>query len=89
MRARFPDAVFISVKTGAGLEELVSRIGEFVADDLQTLELRIPQSRADLIARLHREGDIRHSEYIDNDVQMRVRLAPKAAAAYTAFRIGR
>jgi len=89
MRARFPEAVFISVKTGAGLEELVSRIGEFVADDLQTLELRIPQSRADLIARLHREGDIRHSEYIDNDIEMRVRLAPKAAAAYTAFQIGR
>ncbi len=89
MRARFPAAVFVSVKTGAGLEELVSRIGEFVADDLQTLELRIPQSRADLIARLHREGDIRHSEYVDNDIQMRVRLAPKAAAAYTAFQIGR
>lgn len=89
MRARFPEAVFISVKTGAGLEELVSRIGEFVADDLQTLELRIPQSRADLIARLHREGDIRHSEYVDNDIQMRVRLAPKAAAAYTAFHIRR
>ena len=89
MRARFPEAVFVSVKTGAGLEELVSRIGEFVADDLQTLELRIPQSRADLIARLHREGDIRHSEYVDNDIQMRVRLAPKAAAAYTAFQIGR
>ena len=89
MRARFPEAVFVSVKTGAGLEELVSRIGEFVADDLQTLELRIPQSRADLIARLHREGDIRHSEYLDNDIQMRVRLAPKAAAAYTAFQIGR
>lgn len=89
MRARFPEAVFISVKTGAGLEELVSRIGEFVADDLQTLELRIPQSRADLIARLHREGDIRHSEYVENDIQMRVRLAPKAAAAYTAFHIRR
>lgn len=88
MRSRFPEAVFISVKTGAGLEELVSRISEFVADDLLTLELQIPQSRADLIARLHREGDIRYSEYIDNDVRLRVRLTPKATTAYSAFRVG-
>jgi 50S ribosomal subunit-associated GTPase HflX len=66
----------------------VSRISEFVADDLLTMELQIPQSRADLIARLHREADIRHSEYIDNEVRLRVRITPKAAAAYSAFRVG-
>jgi GTP-binding protein HflX len=88
MRSRFPEAVFISVKTGAGLEELVSRIGEFVADDLLTWELQIPQSRADLIARLHREADIRHSEYVENDVRLRVRLTPKASRTYSAFRVG-
>jgi GTP-binding protein HflX len=88
IRLRFPDAVFISVKTGFGLPELVSRISEFVADDLLTLELKIPQSRFDLMARLHREGDIRFSEYIGNDVFVRVRLSPKAAAAYEEFRSG-
>jgi GTP-binding protein HflX len=88
MRSKFPEAVFISVKTGAGLQELVSRISEFVADDLLTMELQIPQSRADLIARLHREADIRHSEYIGNDVRLRVRITPKASAAYSVFRVG-
>jgi GTP-binding protein HflX len=88
MHSKFPEAVFISVRTGAGLQELVSRISEFVADDLLTMELQIPQSRADLIARLHREADIRHSEYVDNDVRVRVRITPKAAAAYSAFRVG-
>jgi GTP-binding protein HflX len=86
MRSRFADAVFISVKTGEGMKELVSRISEFVADDLVTLELKIPQLRADLIARLHRDADIRHSEYIDNDVYLRVRIAPRSAKAYEGFR---
>ena len=86
MRSRFPDAVFVSVKTGTGMQELISRIGEFVADELVTMELQIPQSRADLIARLHRDADIRHSEYIGNDVHLRVRLSPRAAKAYEAFR---
>jgi GTP-binding protein HflX len=85
LRAKFPEAVFISVKTGAGLEALVERIAEFVADDLVTLELRIPQSRADLIARLHRDADIRHSDYEGNDVRLRVRVTPRAARAYSEF----
>ena len=85
LRARFPEAHFVSVKTGAGMPELVSRLSELVADDLITLELRIPQNRAELIARLHREADIRSTEYIDNDVFLRARLSPKAASAYRDF----
>jgi 50S ribosomal subunit-associated GTPase HflX len=54
---------------------------------LVTLELRIPQSRSDLIARLHRDSDIRHSEYEGNDVRLRVRVTPRAAQAYSDFRI--
>jgi len=87
LRAKFPEAVCISVKTGEGLEALVERIAEFVADDLVTLELRIPQSRSDLIARLHRDADIRHSEYEGNEVLLRVRVPPRAARAYADFRV--
>jgi GTP-binding protein HflX len=85
IRHRFPLAVFVSVHTGEGLPELIDRIGEFVADDLETLELAIPHERADLAARLHREGDVRESEYRDTHVLLRVRLNPRAAAAYRAF----
>lgn len=85
IRHRFPKAVFVSVHTGEGLPELIDRIGEFVADNLETLELAIPHERADLAARLHREGDVRESEYRDTHVLLRVRLSPRAAAAYRAF----
>jgi len=85
LRIRFPDAHFVSVKTGEGMPELVNRLSELVADDLITVELRIPQTRADLIARLHREADIRHTEYIDNDVLLRARISPRVAAAYSSF----
>jgi GTP-binding protein HflX len=85
IRHRFPQAVFVSVHTGEGLPELIDRIGEFVADDLETLELAIPHGRADLIARLHREGDVRESEYRDTHVFLRARLTPRAAATYRAF----
>ena len=73
------------MKTGEGMPELVNRLSELVADDLITVELRIPQTRADLIARLHREADIRHTEYIDNDVLLRARISPRVAVAYSSF----
>jgi GTP-binding protein HflX len=85
IRRRFPDAVFISVKTRTGLDDLISRISAMAAGGLETLELRIPQSRADLIARLHREADIRHTSYEGDIVHLRARLSPRLAATLQPF----
>jgi GTP-binding protein HflX len=63
LRSHFPDSVMISVHTGAGMDELIERIGEFVGKETITVDLRLPASRSDLLARLHREGthgDIRY-----------------------------
>ncbi|MBA2743412.1 MAG: GTPase HflX [Chthoniobacterales bacterium] len=67
LRRHFPDAVFVSVHTGEGIEELVERISEFVGRGTMTLELRLPTARADLLARLHREGSVREVQY-EHDV---------------------
>jgi GTP-binding protein HflX len=56
LRNHFPDAVMVSVQTGAGMIELIDRISDFVRKDTVTVELRIPAARADMLARLHREG---------------------------------
>jgi len=56
LRRRFPDAVMVSVHTGAGMVELVDRISDFVRKESVTVDLRIPAGRSDLLARLHREG---------------------------------
>ncbi len=63
LRRHFPDAVFVSVQTGEGMAELVERISEFVARGTMTVELRIPAARADLLARLHRDGVVRDVRY--------------------------
>ncbi len=63
LRRHFPDAVFVSVQTGEGMNELVERISEFVARGTMTLELRLPASRSDLVARLHRDGTVHDVKY--------------------------
>ena len=56
LRNHFPGAVLVSVLTGAGFDELIDRISDFVRKDTVTVDLRLPAARADLLARLHREG---------------------------------
>lgn len=86
LRRHFPESAFISIKTGEGMQELVERISEFVANDVTTIELRIPQSRSDLIARLHREAKVISTEYVDNDVKIVARAARRTTRDYEKFR---
>lgn len=75
LRRHFPDAVFISVHTGAGIGELIARISEWVANCGTTRELRLPASAGAVLARLHREAQVREIEYLGDEVRM-VATAP-------------
>lgn len=61
-------AVFISIHTGEGLEGLVAKINDMLIDRVSRLELRIPQSRQDVVALLHREAKIIAQDYEGNDI---------------------
>ncbi len=63
LRRHFPGAVFVSVQTGEGMSELVEHISEFVGRGIITVELRLPVARADLLARLNRDGNVRDVHY--------------------------
>ena len=76
LRRHFPDALFISVHSGDGLDALVSRISEFVGDSIVSVELRLPAARADLLAKIHREGAIAEINY-DGDIAHILASIPK------------
>ena len=78
LRGHFPDAVFISVRTGAGIDQLVERISDFVSKGTLTVELRIPAARADLLARLHRDGTLGPVKY-EGDIAHVVATIPNRA----------
>jgi GTP-binding protein HflX len=68
LRGRYPDACFISVASGEGVDELVLRLNALNHDRVMRLKLRIPQARQDLVALLHREGKILGQDYEGNDI---------------------
>jgi len=80
-----PDGIFLSARTGQGLESLVDQCLELIADAFGSLELLIPHSRYDLIARLHAIGHVQSEEQEDNGVRIHTRIPPSQVAAFVPF----
>ncbi len=85
--ARLLDAegVFVSAHTGQGLDQLVDHCLELIADAFGSMELFIPHSRYDLIAKLHAIGHVQNEEQEDTGVRLHVRIPPSQMAPFTAF----
>ncbi len=85
LRRYFPDAVFVSVQTGEGIAKLIERISEFVGRGTMTVELRLPSERADLLARLHRDGTVRDLHYDDGVTQVTATIPTRALEVFAPF----
>lgn len=85
LRRHFPKAVFVSVHTGEGLEELVERIGEFVSHGTISLTLNLPLERTDLLARIHREGVAESVEYEETFARVRAVVPMRSLEVYQRF----
>jgi GTPase len=70
LRSHHPEALFISVHTGEGLEELVKHLGGLVDAGTQEILLHLPLDRSDLIARLHREATVHHTDYEEDFIRI-------------------
>jgi len=85
LRRHFPNAVSVSAVTGEGIEELIERISEFVARGTMTVELRLPSERADLLARLHRDGTVHELTYEDGYSRVLGTLPVRALDTFAPF----
>jgi len=87
LRIHFPEALFVSVRTGEGLDALVDRLCDFVSNGTQTVELRFPAARADLLARVHREGTVLELDYEGDVAHLRAALPKRACEALQEYRV--
>jgi len=80
-----PDALFVSARTGEGLDALQDRCIELIADAFGSIELVVPHARYDVIAKLHAIGHVQTEEQHDDGVRIRGRFPPAQAALYSPF----
>ncbi len=85
LRNAHPDALFVSVHTGEGLDQLVGKLAELVGGDSREILLRLPHDRTDLIARLHREGVVHDTEYETDFITIRAEVPQRLRETLEPF----
>lgn len=85
LRRALPDAVFVSARTGAGLDRLRARIGEMIPPTDATVDVTIPYDRGDLVARVHAEGRVDATEHTAEGTRIKARVPMALAASLRGF----
>ncbi|MBM7367686.1 GTPase HflX [Gordonia hydrophobica] len=80
LRAEYPDAQFVSARTGEGLDGLFDAITAFLARDDVDAVLQVPFARGDVIARLHEQAHVLDTEHNAEGTRLRVRMPSGLAA---------
>jgi GTP-binding protein HflX len=85
LRHHFPDALYLSVQTGEGVDALIARMGELVASTARVATLFLPHSASQWAARLHEETRVIESEYTPDGVRLVALLPPRLAERYAEY----
>ncbi len=71
--------MLVSAATGAGIEELVTAVGDRLRAGADVVELVVPFHRGDVVAALHREGEVLVEQHEEGGTRLRARLGDGAA----------
>ncbi|HSO49955.1 MAG TPA: GTPase HflX, partial [Acidimicrobiia bacterium] len=81
----YADSVAISALKGTGLEELLMKLAELLERTMVTLTLEIPYSRGDVVAAVHRVGEVIEEKHDDNGMIFEVRIPEASRSQFVEF----
>lgn len=80
-----PNAVAISARTGYGIENMLRTLGDRLRALSPLTELVIPFSRGDVLAAVHREGEVLSEEATEENMVVRARLDNVSLSRFREF----
>jgi GTP-binding protein HflX len=87
LKRDWPDAVFISARNGAGLDDLRVTLERRLPRPAVELRAMIPYDRGDLVARAHRDGEVLASAHVEHGTRVHVRVDEALAAELAPYEI--
>jgi len=85
--AAHPGSVAISAATGDGVPELLGVVGDRLRAMAHVSEFVVPYDRGDILAALHRAGEVLVEVHDDAGTRVRARLSEAAAGRFSDFAI--
>jgi GTP-binding protein HflX len=77
--------VFVSAKTKQGLNELLKKIDEILADRVQTVNLVLPYNKIGLAAPLNESGAVKQESYEEDGLHITATVQKKDMAKYIPY----
>lgn len=87
LRGLEPDSVFVSARTGEGIEQLLDRIAEMIPLAEVVVDLMIPYDRGDIVSFLHDEGGVLSESHEADGTHLHARVHPDQLGLVQPFRI--
>lgn len=87
LRGLEPRAVFVSARTGEGIDEILAAVAELLPSPQIELDLLVPYDRGDLIALLHDQGRVLSTEYAENGTEVKAMVTPDIEPQFAAFKV--
>lgn len=85
---RYEGSHAISASSGDGVENLLLAVGDRLRHLTEVTELRIPYSRGDTLAAVHREGEVLSEAHDDHGTVVRARLDAVSRSLFAEFATG-
>src|ERR1700694_5789760 len=80
LRRALTGAVFVSARTGEGMDRLQARMAQLVEPTDTLVDVTIPYERGDLVARVHADGRVDSTEHNADGTRIKARVAIPLAA---------
>jgi GTP-binding protein HflX len=80
-----PGSVAVSASTGDGVDDLLAALGVRLRALVPIVELEVPYDRGDVVAALHREGEVLVEVHDDSGTRVRARLPRVDVARFAEF----
>ncbi|WP_067504932.1 GTPase HflX [Actinoplanes sp. TFC3] len=86
LKRAWPDAVFASARSGQGIDDVHAAIAQRLPRPAVDLRVLLPYDRGDLVARIHRRGQVLDTRHTDEGSELRVRVDQQLAAELEPFK---
>jgi GTP-binding protein HflX len=85
LRSLVPTAIFVSARTGEGMDDLTSLIDEGLPRPERPVRALIPYTRGDLVARIHSDGQVLSEDHTSDGTLISARVRSDLEAALLEF----
>jgi GTP-binding protein HflX len=85
LRGLEPNGVFVSARTGAGIDELTERIAELLPAPEVEVTLLVPYDRGEVISRLHVSGRVLSTDYREDGTLVTALVHPQRMSEVQEF----